>query len=94
MRMHRKCNEFAVFDVFANIFDLTCIDVRKTHFDRNGKIYDDVVILARLQDIEHGVDDVKRIFGLGTREGFGRIFISEIALVFLGKSLYEACALD
>ena len=94
MRMHRKGDEFTVFDIFAYIFDLTCIDVRKAHFDSYGKVNDDVVILARFENIKHGVDDVKRIFGLGACEGFGRIFVTEIALVFDRQTFYKARALD
>ena len=68
VRVERYGYMLAVVQILTHIFYLRCVHMRHAHLDGHGKIDYDVVVLARLEHIEHSIADLERIFGLGTRK--------------------------
>lgn len=62
--------------------------VRHAPFHRDRQIDDDVVRLARLQNVENRIADLQRVFRLGARKGLRRILKAEVAFVF-GRKLFD-----
>ena len=88
VRVQRQSHEFTVLEVLAHVLDLRSIHVRHTHFHRDRQIDDNVVRLARLQNVENRIADLQRVFRLGARKGLRRILKAEVAFVF-GRKLFD-----
>ena len=93
MWMQGYLHAVAVFEIVVHILYLIGIDVR--HRKRHGYRQVDYhrTVGGGLPFVEHRVADFKRKFGLGSGEGFGRVFKADVILASRGVFIEEPRAL-
>ena len=94
MGVERNDNGVPVFEVVAHILDLICVNVRRGELNRNRKVYYCLSVGRRLPNVKHRIANLKRIFGLCSRKGFGRILIAVIYAHFLCDIFKENCTVN
>ena len=79
VRMKGKNDIIAVFQVFAHVFHLACINVRHGKLHGARQVDDGFAVCSRLPYVENGVAHLKRIFRLGS----GKALRAVLEAVFL-----------
>ena len=94
VRMKRKNNVIAVFEVFVHVGNLHGKDMRHTHLNRSRQIDDGFAVGRRLPDIEDGIADFQCVLWLRAREGFRRILEAVVGTGFFRELLQKFCSID
>ena len=92
VRVQGNNHVFAVFQVFAHIFHLICINVGHRVGNGYGQVDNRFIFRRRLPNIQHRVADFRRKFGLCARKAFGGIFKTNFTLCFFTILLAKLCA--
>ena len=88
VRVQAKDDVLTILQVVAHVFDLVGIHMAHAHGHGDGQVDDNGLFRRGLQNVQHRVADLQRVFRFGAREAFGAVFKAEIALV-LGRELLD-----
>ena len=94
MGMKRNDNVLPVHHILAHILYLTCVNVRKRHFNGNGQIDYNLIIGGGLPYVKHRIAYLKRKFRLCSGKALGRILKLEIAGCLFSVFLEQLCSFN
>ena len=94
VRVQAQNNFVAELEIFTYVGDLRGVNVRQTHFNSDGNIYNRFAVNDRLPHVQNRVTNFQRIFRLGARETFGRIFKAIIRARLFRQLKQKFCSVD
>ena len=94
MGMQGNQHVFSIFQVFADIFDLLCIDMRHGMLYRYRQINDGFSVGCRFPYIQNCIADFQCVFRLSSGETLRAVLKTIIRSGFLGQLLQQFCTFN